>query len=109
MGTVHQAIFKTLSARLAVAGYRMEFEHHAGLFTRHQPKELKRVDALPDTAAWVLFFGTEQMQRWFAKNGRPCTSVGLPYEGVKLSSIYPDALAAAGTLQDYYTRAVTAN
>lgn len=102
MGSVHHVVLDSLMERLGPLGYRVEFEHRPLLFKRHQPAELERLDALPDTAGWLLFFTTEAMQRWFAGSRRPCLLVGRAYDGVALPSIYSDTLAsvrhAAGLL-----------
>lgn len=102
MGSVHHVVLDSLMERLGPLGYRVEFEHRPLLFKRHQPAELARLDALPDTAGWLLFFATEAMQRWFADCRRPCLLVGRAHEGVALPAVYPDTLAsvrhAAGLL-----------
>jgi hypothetical protein len=40
-------------------------------FERFEPSRLARLDALPDTAAWLLFYSNESIQRWFVSQGRP--------------------------------------
>ncbi len=102
LGTLQQATLETLTERIAAEGYRMEFEHRPQLFQRHQAAMLRRLDALPDTAGWILFYSTEKMQRWFAASGRPCVVAGPLHEGVALSCVFPDTPAfgrhAAGRL-----------
>ena len=95
LGSVHHVMLDHLAERLGPAGRRLEFEHRPALFTRHNPTELKRLDALPDTGAWLLWYATEPMQRWFAAGGRPCLVIGRAHEGVALPSIYPDPQATA--------------
>lgn len=95
MGVVHHAALETVAEIVAASGYDLEFEHHPGAFRGHQTTELRRLDALPDTAGWLLFFSTEQIQRWFAASARPCVIVGFPHEGVQLSSVYPEVPTAA--------------
>ncbi len=99
---VHHAIVESVAERVAKAGFRLEHEHHPRLFTRHEPAQLRRLDAQPDTGAWLLFFSTEKMQRWFAESGRPCVVMGRLHPGVQLPCIHPDSEAsgrhAAGLL-----------
>lgn len=95
LGSVHHVVLDQITERLGPMGLRIEFEHRPALFTRYQPSELKRLNALPDTGAWLLFYATEPMQRWFARSGRPCMVIGRAYEGVALPSIYPDTQATA--------------
>lgn len=102
MGAVLLAMIESVTERVAKAGFRLEYEHHPRLFTRHEPAQLRRLDALPDTAAWLLFYSTERMQRWFAEGGRPCVVVGSLHPGVQLPCLHTDAEAtgrhAAGLL-----------
>ena len=95
LGSVHHVVLDHLAERLGPAGLRIEFEHRPALFTRYHPAELKRLDALPDTGAWLLFYATEPMQRWFAARERPCMVIGRAHEGVALPCIYPDTQATA--------------
>ena len=95
LGSVHHVVLDHLAERIGPAGLRIEFEHRPALFTRHHPAELKRLDTLPDSGAWLLFYATEPMQRWFAASGRPCMVIGRAHEGVALPCIYPDTQATA--------------
>jgi DNA-binding LacI/PurR family transcriptional regulator len=95
MGTIEHQLMETLSERISAAGYRLESEHHPRLFEKIQPEKLARLNALPGTAAWLLFFATEDIQRWFSASGRPTVVVGRVHEDLPLSSIYPDSEAAA--------------
>jgi DNA-binding LacI/PurR family transcriptional regulator len=95
LGSVHHATIESLAESISKRGYRLEFEHHPRPFQRHQPAELRRLDALPETAGWVLLYSTEPVQRWFAANARPCIVAGPLYEGVELPCVYPDTPAAA--------------
>lgn len=88
-------IFEELAARLSPAGYRLEIEHHPGVFRNYQSAKLAHLDALPDTAAWLLMYTTESIQRWFVESGKPTLLLGRAYDGLALSSIYPDSAAAA--------------
>jgi DNA-binding LacI/PurR family transcriptional regulator len=92
--SLHQMI-EELWARLSAAGYRVELEHHPGVFKRFQSAKLEHLDALPETAAWLVMYATEPIQRWFATRNRPTVLLGRAHEGVELSSIHPDAGAVA--------------
>jgi DNA-binding LacI/PurR family transcriptional regulator len=65
------------------------------LFKRHSPADLERLDALPDTAGWLLLYSTEAMQRWFAARPRICLALGRVHDGVEVPCVYPDNKAAA--------------
>jgi DNA-binding LacI/PurR family transcriptional regulator len=88
-------LLETLTERVSATGYRVEIEHHRSVFEKFQASKLARLDALPDTAAWLLFYSTAPIQRWFAASGRPTMVVGKVHEGIPLSCIYPDTSAAA--------------
>lgn len=94
LGAVQQAAMETLAERLSAGGYRMEFEHRPLLFQRYESAAFERLDELPDTAGWILFYSTDAMQRWFAASGRPCVVAGPLHENVALSCVDPDASAA---------------
>lgn len=95
MGVTNHVLLENLAEGLGAAGFRLSFEHRPALYHTHSPKDLKRLDSLPDTAAWVLFYGTEPMQRWFGACGRPCLVMGFTYPEVELPSVRYDAPAAA--------------
>jgi hypothetical protein len=94
MGAINHVLLDHLAERIGGEGYRLEFESHPGLFQRHQPSKLRSLDSLPDTAAWLLFYSTEPVQRWFAAGGRPCIVMGRLHPGMQLPCIYPDTEAA---------------
>lgn len=95
MGGVHYAALDTVAEFISTAGYALKFECHPGVFRGHQAAKLRRLDALPDTAGWLLFYSTKSMQQWFAASSRPCVVVGLLHEGVQLPSVYPEMPIAA--------------
>jgi LacI family transcriptional regulator len=95
VGSIDHVLFETLSERVTKTGFRLEIEHHPQLFKSFQASKLARLDALPDTAAWVLFYATEPIQRWFASRRRPTVVAGRVHDSLPLSNIYPDTLAAA--------------
>lgn len=86
-GSLNTALLKAVAERLEPAGYRTEIECHPGIFRRFSASALARLDALPDTAAWVLCYSTPAMQRWFADCGRPAVVLGRTAEGAPLSSV----------------------
>lgn len=95
MGAISHKILEGISMRIASSGRRVEFESHPSVFRTHNPKELERLQSLPDTAGWVLFFSTEPMQRWFASRGLPCVVAGRRHRDIDLSAVYPDSVAVA--------------
>jgi DNA-binding LacI/PurR family transcriptional regulator len=88
-------LMEELWARLSAAEYRLELEHHPGVFKKFQSAKLEHLDALPDTAAWLVMYSTEPIQRWFAARGRPTVLLGRVHDGLALSSIHPDPGAVA--------------
>jgi biotin operon repressor len=95
LGSVHHVLLDSAAERLGATGFRLEYEHRRALFVRHAPRELKRLAALPETAAWMVFYSTPEMQRWFAESGLPCLILGRLAEGVKLPCLFPDVPATA--------------
>lgn len=95
LGSESHAALVELTERLAAVGYRMEFEHRPMVFKRHMPEELERLDSLPDTAAWLLLYSTEPMQRWFVARRRTSVALGRVHEGVEMPCVYPDNRATA--------------
>lgn len=93
LGSIQHVMLDSVMERLGSAGFRLEYEYRPSLFNRHAPDELKRLIALPDTAAWILHYATQPMQRWFASSGVPCLASGRVYEGLELPSICPDTPA----------------
>lgn len=93
LGGVQHAAIEILAERLSTEGYRLEFEHRPKLFQRHSAAELSRLDALPGTAGWILFYSTEPIQRWFSSSAHPCVVAGPLHEDIALSCVYPDTRA----------------
>lgn len=88
-------ILTAAEERLASAGYRLESECHPRVYERFQPSQLARLDALPDTAGWMLAYTTPAIQEWFANCGRPTAVLGRVANGLPLSSVFAD-LEAVG-------------
>ncbi|WP_338285088.1 substrate-binding domain-containing protein [Luteolibacter sp. LG18] len=101
-GSNLQTLTGHMTERLAAAGYRLEIEHRPGVFERFSAAKLKHLDALPDTAAWLLFYSSPEVQQWFASRPRPTVVAGRTVPGVKLSQVSMDGVAvgrhAAGLL-----------
>lgn len=95
LGSESHAALVAITERTAAMGYRLEYEHRPMVFRRHMPEELERLDALPDTAAWLLLYSTDLMQRWFAARTRVSVVLGRLHEGVDLPCVYPDGRASA--------------
>lgn len=93
-GTTEHRMTEGLSARLETEGYRVVIEQHPGIFRKFQAAKLAHLDALPDTAAWVLLFANERMQQWFSRRDRPVILLGRAHEGISFSGLYPDSSAA---------------
>jgi hypothetical protein len=95
-GSVHHVLLDCVAERLqTAAGCRLEYEHRPALFTQHKLNELKRLSALPDTAAWLVFYSTPQIQRWFADQDVPAVIIGRLHENVKLPCVIPNSLVVA--------------
>ena len=94
-GATELSLYETLSEYLGASGYRMVQESHPRLYASFSPLKLAQLDALADTAAWVLLYATEKMQRWFAARQRPVVIGGRAYDQVSIPSVYPDSVALA--------------
>lgn len=95
LGSTQLTVQETLSEYLGAAGFRLVQECHPRLFASFSAAKLARLDALPDTAAWILFYATERMQEWFAARPRPVVIGGRAYSRISLPSVYPDSVAMA--------------
>ncbi|BCU78080.1 GntR family transcriptional regulator [Luteolibacter sp. LG18] len=95
MGSIDYTLHETISEIISASGYRVEIEVHPRLFEDRLPKKLSQLTSLPDTAAWVLFYATEPIQKWFANCGTPVVVAGRVYDGLPLPGIYSDIVAAA--------------
>jgi DNA-binding LacI/PurR family transcriptional regulator len=76
-----------LLERLSQEGYSMHVETHAGLYQRFSEKEMLRLGHLPDTAGWVLYLSTRELQEWFAASGIPCVVAGSRHTGIDLANV----------------------
>ena len=93
-GAVTHQVIESIAEMVTRSGFRLEIEERPALYQKRGFKELSRLNELPDTAAWVVNFATEAMQRWFAGRPRPCILLGRAYPGIRLPRAYPDSEAA---------------
>lgn len=93
--STNQVTIAALSARVASAGFRLEIEHHPELFKKRLPSKMKHLNALPDTAGWIILYATESIQRWFTTCGRPTVLIGRALDGMTFPTVFPDNEAAA--------------
>lgn len=77
----------TLREHVGREGFRLQYECHPDLFNRFSAKRMKEIAFQPDTAAWVLFNTTREIQEWFVSSGLPCVVTGSCYEGVDLPNV----------------------
>jgi DNA-binding LacI/PurR family transcriptional regulator len=92
--TLHH-FYMTLSERLSSRGFRIALECHPRLYSKFSSRRLEQLNALPDTAAWVLMFTNKRQQQWFATNGLPCIVMGRIYDEIKMSNIILDSVASS--------------
>jgi DNA-binding LacI/PurR family transcriptional regulator len=84
-----------LQMHLAQQGRELRFIA-PNIFHLHNPeRHLKRLVQEHPSAAWMLHFVTEPMQRWFEEEGIPAFLYGTPYPGVKLPFVVNDWESAA--------------
>jgi DNA-binding LacI/PurR family transcriptional regulator len=84
-----------LQMHLAEQGRELRFIA-PNIFNLKKPeRHLKRLVNENPSAAWILHFVTESMQRWFEQQGIPAFLYGSPYPGVKLSYVVNDWESAA--------------
>ena len=94
-GVSLMSLCEGIASRLGRQDYRLEIEIHPAIYTRDPARELKRLCELPDTAGWIISFGTEVIQRWVAQHDYPCVIVGYAYPEARISHVYPDTRAIA--------------
>ena len=88
-----------------VAKESFDLQTHIGRRWWHSPSPQKELRALTEqspAAVWVLFSGTERIQRWFMESALPCVTSGMTHSGIGLPSVDLDHKAtcrhAAGQL-----------
>jgi DNA-binding LacI/PurR family transcriptional regulator/DNA-binding transcriptional regulator YhcF (GntR family) len=91
-----QIVFQTMSESLGRKGLHLEFEHHPGLLKlRHPNSALKKITAQPNTAGWVLYRSTYEVQQWFEKSDIPSVVIGGKFPDIELSHAEFDLVAAS--------------
>lgn len=87
VNTGTQLVQNALLERLSAEGYSMHVEVHPGLYQRFSEREMERMISLPETAGWLLYFSTREMQEWFAARRIPCVVLGSLHAGVRLANV----------------------
>jgi DNA-binding LacI/PurR family transcriptional regulator len=84
-----------LQMHLAEQGRELRFIA-PNIFNLKRPeRHLKRLVKENPSAAWILHFVSEPIQRWFEQQGIPAFLYGSPYPGVNLSYVVNDWESAA--------------
>jgi len=84
--TQTQNIFQVMSESLGRSGLHLEFDYHPGLWRlKHPDTTLRKITSQPDTAGWVLYRSTKEVQTWFAKARIPSVVLGGMFPGIALS------------------------
>jgi DNA-binding LacI/PurR family transcriptional regulator len=84
-----------LQMHLAQQGRELRFIAPNIFHLQHPERHLKRLVQEHPSAAWMLHFVTERVQRWFEQEGIPSFLYGTPYPGVKLPFVVNDWESAA--------------
>jgi DNA-binding LacI/PurR family transcriptional regulator len=84
-----------LQMHLAQQGRDLRFIAPNIFHLQKPERHLKRLVQENPSAAWMLHFVTEAMQRWFEQQGIPVFLYGTPYPGVKLPFVVNDWESAA--------------
>src|SRR5580658_10112350 len=84
-----------LQMHLAQQGRELRFIAPNIFHLQKPERHLKRLVQENPSAAWVLHFVTEAMQRWFEEEGVPAFLYGTPYPGVNLPFVVNDWESAA--------------
>ena len=84
--TQTQNIFQVMSESLGRTGLHLEFDYHPGLWRlKHPDNALRKITSQPDTAGWVLYRSSREVQTWFAGSGIPAVVLGGMFPGIALS------------------------
>jgi DNA-binding LacI/PurR family transcriptional regulator len=90
LGELSTLIYKAAEAKLATRGYKLVFEYEPGVYSRFSKARLEQIAARPDTAGWILFRTTRQIQSWFEEMGIPAVISGAAHPGVELPAVRLD-------------------
>jgi DNA-binding LacI/PurR family transcriptional regulator len=81
--------------RLAEQGRNLRFVAPDIFHLQNPDRQLERLVRAHPSTAWVLYLASEQIQRWFDRNGIPTLIYGSAFPGVKLPFVVSDWGAAA--------------
>lgn len=73
--------------RLAKQGRELRFVSPDIFHMQHPDHHLERLVSSNPSAAWILWIVSEQIQRWFEKQGVPAFLMGSPFPEVNLPFI----------------------
>lgn len=77
----------SLQSHLRDKGYELQIHSSRSCYSQSPERELAAFTHRVPAVVWVLFLGTERMQRWFMERRLPCVTSGTPYSGVELPSV----------------------
>ena len=77
----------SLQSHLRDKGYDIQIHSSRTCYSQSPERELAAFTRRVPALVWVLFLGTERMQRWFMESGLLCVTSGTPYSGVELPSV----------------------
>jgi len=92
---IHLLEMEDLQMHLADQGRELRFIAPKLFHLQRPERHLARMVKENPSAAWVLHFVTEAMQRWFEEQRIPAFLYGTPYAGVKLPYVVNDWESAA--------------
>ncbi|HEY3857089.1 MAG TPA: substrate-binding domain-containing protein [Verrucomicrobiae bacterium] len=84
-----------LQKHLAEQGRELQFLSPRIFHLAHPDKRLERLVRENASAAWILHFASEPIQRWFEQHGVPAFVYGTPFPQINLPSVVNDWEAAA--------------
>lgn len=90
LGELTAKIYHATETKLAERGYKLVFEHEPGLYARFSKNRLQQIATRPDTAGWILFRTTRQIQSWFQERGIPAVISGSAHPGITLPAVRLD-------------------
>jgi DNA-binding LacI/PurR family transcriptional regulator len=79
-----------LRDHLNEAGFKLQVRVKQGVYSARPQKALEELVRNTQPTAWVLYFSTPQMQRWFSDRGLPCVVCGSLHPGMQLPSVDVD-------------------
>lgn len=94
MSVSAQMLQSHLQQHLQAAGYKLVYELHPRIYKRFSSKEMSRLARLPDTAGWVLYISTFEIQQWFQAAGIPSVVTGGLHPKIELANVAFDLRAS---------------